>query len=100
MKVRVVPTHHDGRRCTERELGATVPLVGALSVHLTPDAGLKRAVRFAVLQEIGSGGKTQDLLPPLRNPELLTLTNDGMMLAGFEEVDGRRLYQGWWIRFE
>lgn len=61
-----------------------------------PSGGLKRAVRFAVLQEVGSGGKSAGLIAAVaHNPEIITLGNDGMMLAGFEKIDERRLYQGW-----
>jgi hypothetical protein len=31
-------------------------------------------------------------------PELLTFVSDrGMMVCGFEEIDGCLYYQGWWM---
>jgi hypothetical protein len=32
--------------------------------------------------------------------ELLGGCDRGMMVCGFEEIDGQRFYQGWWITWE
>ncbi len=40
-------------------------------------------------------------IPALNDPQILTLATEygGMMLLGFEEIEGRRYYQGWHIPF-
>lgn len=47
--------------------------------------------------------KFADETPPIPNlwqPELVTFMSDrAMMVAGFEEIEGQRYYQGWWIRW-
>lgn len=39
-------------------------------------------------------------IPDLLQPELLTFSSDrGLMVCGFEEIDGRGYYQGWWMQW-
>jgi hypothetical protein len=40
------------------------------------------------------------VLPDLHDVELIAFGERAMMLNGFEEVDGSRYYQGWWVRWE
>ncbi|WAI82283.1 MULTISPECIES: hypothetical protein [Achromobacter] len=42
------------------------------------------------------GATVPSAIPDLLNPQLLTFSSDrSMMVVGFEEIDGRRYYQGW-----
>lgn len=59
---------------------------------------LKRSIR--VMQLIAAGEESTpgvgSLIPTLMDPEILTFSSArGMMIAGFEEIDGRRYYQAW-----
>lgn len=40
-----------------------------------------------------------DVIPPLWEPHLLTFGGQGMIVVGFEEIDGSHYYQGWYVRW-
>lgn len=64
---------------------------------------MKRSVRVMQLIEAGeeSTPGVKSLIPILMDPEILTFSSArGMMIAGFEEIDGRRCYQGWLIHWD
>jgi hypothetical protein len=59
---------------------------------------LNRAVNRLVI--VRPDASELNPIPPLCDPQLLAMSSDqGMILAGFEEIDGRRFYQGWYIRW-
>lgn len=77
--------------------------VGVVSMCSTMHTGLRRMVGQMTLVAAGSGGEARPkyLLAPLYEPKLLTFGSDrGMMVVGFEEIDGRRFYQGWWMQWD
>ena len=41
------------------------------------------------------GSRTEDLLPPLYEPELVAIGHDGLMLRGFESANGTGYVQEW-----
>jgi len=46
------------------------------------------------------GRQRPDALPPLFEPQIRTMsTEQAMMISGFEQIDGQRYYQGWYIRW-
>ncbi|EHK65318.1 hypothetical protein [Achromobacter arsenitoxydans] len=60
---------------------------------------LRRHVTVMTMDGLAKfGGMQKGAIPDLLEPELLTFASDrGMMVCGFEEIDGRRYYQGWWL---
>lgn len=54
-------------------------------------------MRVMAMDGLAKFGATEKrLIRDMLEPELLTLCSDrGMMVCGFEEVDGRRYCQGW-----
>ncbi len=98
MLVTVICTHREGRPVDPARLEQQPSLDGDLRVHLGPVAGLRRAVRTACLAD-AKGSRAERVLPDLCDVELIALGNRAMMLTGFEELAGRRFYQGWWVRW-
>lgn len=92
----VTRTHRYGEKLHPRDWPTPVP--GPVFFQVARNAGLNRAVpQLCVVRPEASRG---DVVPPLCDPQILTMSSDqGMMIAGFEEVDGRRYYQGWYIRW-
>ena len=41
------------------------------------------------------GSRTEDLLPPLYEPELVAIGHDGLLLRGFESSNGTGYVQEW-----
>lgn len=51
-----------------------------------------------VQRDLGGGATGESPFPDLMDVELMTFsTNRAMMIRGFEEIDGSRYYQGWYI---
>ncbi|ANN74683.1 hypothetical protein BAU08_09630 [Bordetella bronchialis] len=63
---------------------------------------MKRTVAVLTMFDLAHFGAVQTpRIPDLMEPKLLTFCSDrGMMVCGFEEIDGQRFYQGWWIQWE
>jgi hypothetical protein len=98
MVVTVIRTHSEGRAVDPGRLEQQPAARGDLRVHLGPVAGLRRAARTACLA-LPQSSRAERVLPDLHDVELIALADRAMMLTGFEEVLGRRFYQGWWIRW-
>ena len=98
MLVSVIRTHSEGRPVDPGRLELQPSAHGDLRVHLGTIEGLRRAARTACLAAPQSS-RAARLLPDLHDIELIALGNQAMMLTGFEEVSGRRFYQGWWVRW-
>lgn len=46
------------------------------------------------------GATAKGPIPDLLELEQLTFfSNRGMMVCGFEEIDGARYYRGWWMQW-
>ncbi|HAP28192.1 MAG TPA: hypothetical protein DCR74_21840 [Achromobacter sp.] len=62
---------------------------------------LRRYISVMTLDAFAKFGASQKSpIPDLLEPELLTFGSDrGMMVCGFEEIDGQRYYQGWWMQW-
>lgn len=63
---------------------------------------LKRTVAMLTIYDLAHFGAVQPpKIPNLWEPKLLTFGSDrGMMVCGWEEIDGQRFYQGWWLQWE
>ncbi|WP_373981595.1 hypothetical protein LN047_09560 [Achromobacter sp. JD417] len=70
-------------------------------MHSITREDMRRQVRVMTMDGLAKFGATEKgPIPGLLEPELLTFCSDrGMMVCGFEEIDGRRYYQGWWMQW-
>jgi hypothetical protein len=98
MQVNVILTHVEGRAVNVHRLEQQQSHRGDLIVYLASIDGLRRASRIAALRPLARSSGLH-VLPDLHDIELLAFGECAMMLAGFEEVQGRRYYQGWWVRW-
>jgi hypothetical protein len=58
---------------------------------------LSRTISYLTMKEMTHGGRFHPpKIPDLQDPQLLTLATaiGAMMIAGFEEVNGHRYFQG------
>ncbi|CAB3636403.1 hypothetical protein [Achromobacter pestifer] len=95
----VVRTHHPGEKRHDRDPGPTI--TGTVRMYSVLREGLKRYIRVMTMDDLAKFGATaKSPIPDLLQPELLTFSSDrGMMVCGFEEIDGKRYYQGWWMQW-
>jgi len=94
-------THESGKPKARGILGPGAK--GIVSMYSIKHEAMKRSVR--VMQLIAAGEEStpgvKPLIPSLMDPEILTFSSArGMMIAGFEEIDGRRYYQGWLLHWD
>ncbi len=97
--VTVIRTHERGLKCKLRNAQEIPGPVELESVYV---AELNRHVpRLRVPRGRFSDGRPRpDAIPPLYEPRLLTFcTEFGLMVTGFEQIEGCRFYQGWYIRW-
>jgi len=95
----VLRTHDLGRKRNLRE-SETVPGPVTFESIYVPD--LNRQVECLRVPRgyFSDGRRRPDALPPLFEPQIRTFDTDrAMMVSGFEQVDGQRYYQGWYIRW-
>ncbi|MGE4341438.1 MAG: hypothetical protein AB7E55_36650 [Pigmentiphaga sp.] len=95
----VTRTHERGRKL---DLRRAEPIPGPVTFDTIALAELNRQVAcLRILRgEFHDGRERPDALPPLCEPQLLTFSSDfGMMFSGFEQIDGQRYYQGWYIQW-
>lgn len=98
-EVTIIRTHHRGQKCNLREVE---PLKGPITYGTLYSTDLNRHVDCMRLKRghYRDGRERPDAAPPLFEPRILTFdTEVGMMLTGFEQIDGTRYYQGWYIRW-
>lgn len=95
----VTRTHRRGVALRDRDFDPPVDGDAALFSAMHPE--LKRMVQIMTLRTAGwEGPSYRPPIPDLLQPELITFASDrAMMIAGFEEIDGQRFYQGWYVRF-
>lgn len=92
-------THHRGERRRDNDPGQIVTAtVHMFSVY---HEELKREVTImSMMPTHRYEAPPSTEFPNLLEPQLLTFSSDrGMMVVGFEEIDGRRYYQGWWMQW-
>ncbi len=63
------------------------------------DQLLNRHCRALRLLRHGPGGRSQDILSPLRDATLITFTVRGCTFTGFERVGAQDLAQSWYVQF-
>lgn len=92
----ITRTHRRGRKLSQRDWPEPVP--GPVIFQIARHAELNRELpRLVALR---TEANARDSIPPLYEPQILTMmSNQGMILAGFEEIDGQRYYQGWYIQW-
>lgn len=95
----VVRTHHLGEKCRDND--PTPAVVGTVRMYSIMREDMRRYIRVMTLDCLANFGATEKSpIPDLLEPELLTFGSDrGMMVCGFEELDGRRYYQDWWMQW-
>lgn len=101
MKASVIRTHRNGMKPQDRDRDP--PVLGEIMLHSQRHPQLNRTVSYLKMKEMAHGGIFHPpKIPDLQDPQLLTLATGvgAMMIAGFEEINGRRYYQGWYIRLE
>jgi hypothetical protein len=103
MKCIVRPTHARGTVLSQRDLRGAPEHKGELLVVQRTDEALRRSLRVACLQHLGSEPKPLQALPPLYDVQLLWMGTEGFALSGFERLQGRAdgyiaYAQSWWVR--
>jgi len=95
----VVRTHYHGEKCRDND--PTPAVTGTVRMYSIMREDMRRYIRVMTLDCLAKFGATEKSpIPDLLEPELLTFGSDrGMMVCGFEEIDGRRYYQGWWMQW-
>ncbi|KDD09895.1 hypothetical protein [Bordetella bronchiseptica] len=95
----VVRTHRLGELLKDRDWDE--PIIGTVQMQTAFVPALNRQVPMMSMDSLETFGKSRRAtIPDLLEPRLLTFASDrGMMVAGFEEIGGRRYYQGWWIQW-
>ena len=96
MAIRVYRMRNQGRKPSAgRPIGGDGH-AGVIGIHA--QLGAYESVTRATLSRPGT--KEGDVIPPLHEPVLVTLTNQGLMLRGFESIDGAAYVQEWHCVFE
>lgn len=91
VKVRVFALRRVGRRYTHHDQES---VVGELHLHsILRGSESHRVAQLRAADPRGS--RTEDLLPPLFEPELVAIGHDGLLLRGFESSNGTGYVQEW-----
>lgn len=95
----VLRTHRLGERLAESDWAPPQP--GTVHMHSTARPGSGHADVVLSMVELAKFGRAKPApIPDLLEPELLMFDSQrGMMVCGYEDVDGGRFYQGWWIQW-
>ena len=99
MRCTVIRTHILGRKRHDNDPASAV--TGTVRMYSIMREDMRRYISVMTLDTLAKFGASQKgPIPDLLEPELLTFGSDrGMMVCGFEEIDGRRYYQGWWMQW-
>ncbi len=99
MRCSVVRTQHLGQK--RRDNAPSPAVTGTVRMYSITREDMRRQLRIMTMDGLAKFGATEKgPIPDLVEPELLTFCSDrGMMVCGFEEIDGRRYYQGWWMQW-
>lgn len=106
MRFRLVVTRDRGRRLSRAEIEAAEPVVGELLLRDRPStsSSFRRTIRYADLVDRSIPSAPRSLRPPLFGPQLIRVTEQSMLLVGYEiDSDGSSdaIYdyaQGWLLR--
>ena len=91
MKVRVFAMRRVGRRYTHHDQEG---ILGELHLHaILRGSESHRVAELRALDPRGS--RTEALLPPLYEPDLVAIGQDGLLLRGFESANGTGYVQEW-----
>jgi hypothetical protein len=91
VKVRVFALRRVGRRYTHHDQDS---VLGELHLHAILRGS--ESHRIAQLRSLDPrGSRTEDLLPPLYEPELVAVGQDGLLLRGYESSNGTGYVQEW-----
>lgn len=71
------------------------------SMYCCAGEDMCRYVNYLKVMRNNAGAPLPSPIPTLMDVELLTFCTDrAMMVRGFEEIDGVRFYQGWYIAWD
>lgn len=93
-------THKRGRQVAREDLEP--PMAGTITRKSKYDPEARRHQVFMEFEPLPDPSKIlyQERPPNLLDPQILAFDSDkGMMMTGFEVLNGGRHYQGWWIRW-
>lgn len=93
-------THARGQQLDKKGIDGPYPGRVHMYSHFRPD--LRRQVQVMELASSGNPGQPDYKvgLPQLQDPTLLTFDSErGLAITGFEEIDGARFCQGWWVQW-
>ena len=96
MPTRVFRLRERGRRHARNRSSMDEGCVGVIGLHTE----LRGSESFTAATLKPGRPKEPELLPPLHEPVLVTLTDRGLLLRGYESVDGISYVQEWRCVFE
>jgi hypothetical protein len=96
MRARVTVLRKQGRRVGQYGTLAARAIAGTLGMH--SQVGGEQSYTAVTLK--GSAPKDPDLLPPLYEPVLVTITNGSILLRGYESFEGASFVQEWHCEFD
>lgn len=95
----ITRTHERGRKRSDWDAD---PIPGPVTFGVTYIPELNRHIECLRVERghYKDGRPRPDALPPLLEPQIRTFMSDrAMMVSGFEQIDGCRYYQGWFIQW-
>lgn len=100
MLYRVVQVRQGGRRRRRTDVAADPGVVGELAIEFVAREPSERHLKQAVVYD-PTWAQRPALLPPLRDPELVTINSRALLLRGieFDPANGAEIVQEWWIRY-
>lgn len=89
MKFKLKSLHRDGTVLTPEELADAPRHVGSLIVEDCPQEGVfGRPIRHARLLDLNISQGPRDIIPPLFDPQMVSMLDDQMVLHGYQiQVD-------------
>jgi len=91
VRVRVFALRRVGRRYTHHDQDS---VLGELQLHAILRGS--ESHRIAQVRSLDPrGSRTEDLLPPLYEPELVAVGHEGLLLRGYESSNGTGYVQEW-----
>jgi hypothetical protein len=105
MKFKLKALHHNGVVLTPEELASAPLYVGNLVVEDWPKGGIvERFIRQARLLDMSIPTMPRDIIPPLCDPQIVSMKDNQMMLHGYQIHVGaktgaiRHYAQSWLLR--
>jgi len=95
MKAIVTPLYRDGKPIIHIQGRRDATWEGELDLHCWLHPIIQRVVaQMSLVDEVG------DTIPPLFDAACVSICADGMRFRGWQAVNGREVYQEWYIRFQ